>query len=89
MGTLPALLLTLWMIPATLIDNVLKPIFMSQGLPVPIVVILMGVLGGTLAHGILGLFVGPVVLILGYELVRAWINDDLATAPIPSVEEDL
>ena len=78
MNTLGALIFTLWMVPAMLIDNVLKPILMAQGLPVPIVVILIGVLGGTLAHGILGLFVGPVILSLGYELVRAWINEEPA-----------
>jgi predicted PurR-regulated permease PerM len=82
MGKLTALLFTLWMIPAMLIDNVLKPIFMARGLPVPIVVILIGVLGGTLAHGILGLFVGPVILILGYKLVGAWINNNSATAKV-------
>lgn len=76
MNPLVALLFTIWMISATLIDNVLKPILMGKGLPVPIVVILLGVIGGTLAHGILGLFVGPVILILGYELVGAWINED-------------
>ena len=75
MNVFGALLFTLWMIPTMLIDNVLKPILMGKGLPVPLVVILLGVIGGTLAHGILGLFVGPVVLILGYELVRTWILD--------------
>jgi predicted PurR-regulated permease PerM len=50
------------------------------------VIILLGVIGGTLAHGILGLFVGPVILILGYELVKAWINDDSETAAISSDE---
>ncbi len=93
MNPLAALVFTLWMIPAALIDNVLKPILMGQGLPVPIVVILLGVIGGTLAHGILGLFVGPVILILGYKLAKAWINNDpVTTASIPSeqsVEEDL
>ena len=79
MNTLGALLFTVWMIPATLIDNVLKPILMASGLPVPMLVIFIGVLGGTLAHGILGLFVGPVILSLGYELMREWINGDLAT----------
>lgn len=77
MNPLGALLFTIWMIPATLIDNVLKPILMGQGLSVPIIVILLGVIGGTLAHGILGLFIGPVILILGYELVVAWINEDI------------
>lgn len=76
MNPLGALLFTIWMIPTTLIDNILKPILMGQGLPVPIIVILLGVIGGTLAHGILGLFIGPVILILGYELVRAWIKED-------------
>jgi len=75
MSFLTALLFTLWMVPATLVDNILKPILMGKGLPVPIVVILLGVIGGTLAHGIVGLFVGPVILILGYELTRAWMNE--------------
>ncbi len=87
MNTLGALLFTIWMLPAMLVDNVLKPILMARGLPVPMVVILTGVLGGTLAHGILGLFVGPVILSLGYELLRAWINEDLATASIPADRE--
>ena len=74
MSTLSAILFTLWMIPMMLLDNILKPILMSRGLPVPMIVILVGVFGGTLVHGILGLFIGPVILSLGYELVRAWIN---------------
>ena len=77
MGTVTALLFTLWMVPCTLVDNILKPILMSKGLPVPTIVILMGVLGGTLVHGILGLFIGPVILSLGYELLVAWINQEV------------
>jgi predicted PurR-regulated permease PerM len=79
MNPFGALLFTIWMILATLIDNVLKPMLMGQGLPVPIVVILLGVIGGTIAHGILGLFVGPVILILGYELIVAWLKEDSNT----------
>jgi predicted PurR-regulated permease PerM len=79
MNPLGALLFTIWMILATLIDNVLKPMLMGKGLPVPIVVILLGVIGGTIAHGILGLFVGPVILILGYELIGAWLKEDSNT----------
>ncbi|MDB9390289.1 AI-2E family transporter [Microcystis aeruginosa] len=77
--TLPnsiALLFTIWMIPATLVDNFLKPILMGRGLPIPMVVILLGVFGGVIAYGIIGLFVGPVLLGLCYELVRAWIGED-------------
>ncbi len=84
MNTIGALLFTVWMVPAMLIDNVLKPILMASGLPVPMLVVFIGVLGGTLAHGIIGLFVGPVILSLGYELMRAWISGDPAPASIPA-----
>ena len=76
MNTIAALLFTVWMLVATLIDNILKPILMSSGLPVPMLVILIGVLGGTLVHGIIGLFVGPVILSFGYELIKAWVNSN-------------
>jgi predicted PurR-regulated permease PerM len=75
MGKVTALLLTLWLIPAGLIDNVLKPIWMARGLPVPLVVVLLGVIGGTLSNGIVGLFTGPVVLALGYDVLRIWARD--------------
>ena len=73
---LNAILFTIWMLPASQIDLVLKPILMGSGLSVPMLVILLGVLGGTLTHGIVGLFVGPVILSVGYELVKTWINSD-------------
>jgi predicted PurR-regulated permease PerM len=87
MSKLVALLFTIWMIPATLIDNFLKPILMARGLPIPMLVIFIGVFGGTLTHGIIGLFIGPVILALGYELIRAWINDDLKAIPIEAEGE--
>ncbi|MGK7908099.1 MAG: AI-2E family transporter [Synechococcus sp.] len=74
MGAIEALLFTLWMVVATASDNVLKPLLMARGLPVPMLVIFIGVIGGTLAHGIIGLFVGPVILALGYELLGAWVD---------------
>lgn len=88
MSKLVALLFTIWMIPATLIDNFLKPILMARGLPIPMLVIFIGVFGGTLTHGIIGLFIGPVILALGYELIRAWINDDLKAIPIEADGEE-
>ncbi|MBB3351086.1 putative PurR-regulated permease PerM [Rhizobium sp. BK049] len=45
---------------------------MARGLSTPMPVILIGVIGGTLSHGLLGLFLGPVVLSVFYELLRAW-----------------
>jgi predicted PurR-regulated permease PerM len=70
-----ALPFTIWIALASLIDNVLKPVLMSKGLPTPMVVILLGLLGGALAHGLIGLFVGPIVLALGYDLLRVWMDE--------------
>lgn len=67
-----ALLFTCLAIPITVVDNVLKPVLMARGLSTPMPVILIGVIGGTLSHGLLGLFLGPVVLSVFYELLRAW-----------------
>jgi predicted PurR-regulated permease PerM len=67
-----ALVLTLLLVPTALLDNVLKPILMARGLTTPMLVILTGVIGGTLTHGLVGLFLGPVVLSVFYELVVAW-----------------
>ncbi len=70
----PALLFTVLMVPVMLIDNVLRPILMSRGLDVPMLVILIGVLGGTIAYGLIGLFLGPVILAVFYELIIAWVK---------------
>lgn len=67
-----ALVLTLILVPIGLIDNVLKPILMARGLTTPMLVILTGVIGGTLTHGLVGLFLGPIVLAVFYDLVVAW-----------------
>ncbi|KEF42142.1 MAG: hypothetical protein ER33_07205 [Cyanobium sp. CACIAM 14] len=79
-----ALLLSVWLVLATLSDNVLKPIWMARGLPVPLVVVYLGVIGGTLSFGLLGLFTGPVVLALGYEMLRLWTRDQDSTGEVPS-----
>ena len=55
------------------LDNVLKPILMARGLTTPMVVIMIGVIGGTLSMGLQGLFIGPVILALFYEMVQTWI----------------
>ncbi|TCU20385.1 AI-2E family transporter [Rhizobium sullae] len=59
-------------VPIMIVDNILKPILMARGLSTPMPVILIGVIGGTLSYGLLGLFLGPVVLSVFYELLRAW-----------------
>lgn len=71
-----ALLITACLLPASLADNVLKPIVMGRGLTTPSLVIFLGVIGGTLAHGIVGLFIGPIILAVAWELLTAWVRDD-------------
>jgi len=71
---LTALAFTVYVVPVMLLDNVLKPIVMARGLRTPMLVILIGVLGGTLSHGLVGLFLGPVVLAVFYELFTAWVK---------------
>ena len=73
-----ALLLTLFLVVVGLLDNVLKPLVMGRGLTTPTLVIFIGVIGGTLAHGIVGLFIGPIILSLAWELTVAWIHTDNA-----------
>ncbi|MFS8113844.1 AI-2E family transporter [Rhizobium jaguaris] len=67
-----ALLFTLLSVPVTVLDNFLKPILISRGLSTPMSVILLGVIGGALSHGLVGLFLGPVVLGVFYDLLAAW-----------------
>ena len=74
MPTASALMLTLVLVPITLLDNVLKPMLMSRGLTTPTLIILIGVIGGTITHGLIGLFLGPVVLAVLYDLVVAWVS---------------
>lgn len=71
---LPALALTLLLAPILVIDNVLKPIVVARGLSTPMLVILIGVIGGTLSYGLVGLFLGPIVLSVFYDLVAAWVR---------------
>jgi predicted PurR-regulated permease PerM len=70
-----AVIFTAYMLPVSVIDNILKPMVMGHGLKTPSLVIFIGVLGGTLLHGIIGLFVGPIILAVGWELLMAWIRE--------------
>jgi predicted PurR-regulated permease PerM len=74
MDATTALLFTLYMIPVNLLDNVLRPIVMARGLATPMVVIIIGVIGGAISFGITGLFLGPITLAVIWELLAAWIN---------------
>jgi predicted PurR-regulated permease PerM len=82
-NTATAVLFLVWAIFVTLLDNFLKPILLGRGVQVPMAIIFVGAIGGFLAHGIIGLFVGSVVLALGYTLFRAWLRE----SPEPESEE--
>lgn len=72
----PAIAFTLCMATVNYMDNVLKPFLLARGLTTPMPVVFIGVIGGVLAHGVVGLFVGPVVLAVAWELALAWIGGD-------------
>jgi predicted PurR-regulated permease PerM len=57
------------------VDNVLKPLIISRGSDLPFVLVLLGVLGGVVAFGFIGVFLGPVLLAVGYALLHAWIQE--------------
>ncbi|MBD9597988.1 AI-2E family transporter [Ensifer sp. ENS05] len=75
-ATTPAIIFSIWTVIAGLSDNLLKPLMLGRGLEVPMPIILMGVIGGMIADGLLGLFVGPVLLAVGYVLLMEWLRYD-------------
>jgi predicted PurR-regulated permease PerM len=75
MDTTTAVLFTLYMVPVNLLDNILRPL-VAKGLSTPMPVILIGVVGGTLVHGMIGLFVGPIVLSIAWQLLMVWTRDE-------------
>jgi predicted PurR-regulated permease PerM len=83
-----ALPLTIYLLIVGLADNILKPMLIGRGLSTPMLVIFVGVLGGTLAHGIVGLFIGPIILAVAWELMTAWIREDRAGAILPDAGSD-
>ena len=79
-GVGTAVLLTIYLVLVVVADHALKPLLMGRGLSTPVLVIFMGVIGGTLAHGIVGLFVGPIVLAVAWELLMAWTRTEQVEA---------
>jgi predicted PurR-regulated permease PerM len=77
-----AIALLVWSVAVAMIDNVLKPILIKRGADLPILLIFAGVLGGMLALGVIGLFVGPVILAVTYTLLRDWVASDPAGASL-------
>ena len=80
-GTTTAVLFTIWSVLASSSDTFLKPVLLARGLDLPMVVIFMGAIGGFVMSGFIGLFVGAVILALGYRLFMAWLGEDEAIEP--------
>jgi predicted PurR-regulated permease PerM len=70
--------LGIWTVIVSVMDNVIRPFLIKQGANLPLLLILTGVLGGLIAFGVVGLFVGPVVLAVSYTLLGAWVHGDEA-----------
>jgi predicted PurR-regulated permease PerM len=72
--TLPAVLFSVWAVLVGLSDNVLRPILLGRRADAPMLVVLLGSLGGLIASGVVGLFVGAVIFTLGYKLFLVWLE---------------
>jgi predicted PurR-regulated permease PerM len=71
-----AILFAIWSVAVGFCDALLKPIFLGRGVDAPMLVVLLGAIGGMLMSGIIGLFVGAIVLTLGYKLFGVWVRGD-------------
>lgn len=80
-ATTTAVIFTIWCVFVGTIDNVLKPLLLGRGVKVPMLVIFLGAIGGFLSMGIIGLFVGSIVMVLGYTLLMLWME-----TTVPGIE---
>jgi predicted PurR-regulated permease PerM len=69
-----AIVFLIWNLAISMLDGVLKPLLLGRGVDAPMLVVFLGAIGGLLLSGILGLFIGPVVLVLGYRLLLDWLE---------------
>jgi predicted PurR-regulated permease PerM len=79
-----ATILLVWSIVVAFLDNVLRPWLIKRGADLPLLLILVGVIGGLLAFGVIGLFVGPVILAVTYTLLSAWMDESHNAPVIPA-----
>lgn len=77
--TTTASVLLVWALFVSSIDNVIRPILIKRGADLPLILIFAGVAGGLLGFGVVGLFVGPVVLAVGYTLLIGWMKERRTT----------
>lgn len=84
---IPATIFAAYMLVAALSDNVLKPILLGRGVDLPAGIVLVGAIGGMMQYGIIGLFLGAVILGLGYTIITDWIHTADEDAATPDAAE--
>lgn len=72
--TLAGTVLLIWSVPVVILDNFLRPTLIRKGADLPLLLVFAGVIGGLVAFGIIGLFIGPVVLAVAFTLLKAWVS---------------
>jgi predicted PurR-regulated permease PerM len=80
----PATIFAIYSLLAAASDNVLKPILLGRGVDLPALIVLIGAIGGMIAYGIVGLFLGAVILGLGYTIASTWLQSPDAAVPDPA-----
>lgn len=86
--TVPAVIFMVWSLIVSVSDSFLKPLFLGRGMDIPMLVILLGAIGGMILSGIIGLFVGAVVLAVGYTLFMVWLDQDQPVSEEPASAEN-
>jgi predicted PurR-regulated permease PerM len=67
--------LLVWAVAVSSMDNIVRPILIRRGADLPLLLIFAGVIGGLLAYGVVGIFIGPVVLAVGFKLLESWLDE--------------
>jgi predicted PurR-regulated permease PerM len=67
--------LLVWTLIVSSMDNILRPILIKRGGQLPLLLVFAGVIGGLVAFGLVGIFVGPLVLAVAYRLLEAWVSE--------------
>ncbi|PLP17983.1 hypothetical protein CWN01_28195, partial [Klebsiella pneumoniae] len=77
--------LLVWSCVVGTMDNVIRPVLIRMGADLPMILILTGVIGGLIAFGMIGLFIGPVLLAVSWRLYDAWVHE----VPPPPKDPDV
>lgn len=88
-STTSNIVFSVYLLVAGLADNVLKPLLLGRGVDAPMPVILIGALGGMVMSGIIGMFVGAVLLAVGYQILMDWVDTGGAVPGQPETSDQV